>query len=99
MVRLATDVTTGVLDDRCAVSTLFFRALYIGAERTNEHQRKKGNGATGARRRSMWPRRKARLFEFSLAKDGMYPIVTHAFSYVSPGALGLIQAGDGASKK
>jgi nitrite reductase (NO-forming) len=29
------------------------------------------------------------------AEDGMYPIVTHAFNFVSRGALGMLQAGDG----
>jgi nitrite reductase (NO-forming) len=31
--------------------------------------------------------------EFSLAEDGLYPIVTHAFNNVGRGALGLFQAG------
>lgn len=32
--------------------------------------------------------------EFSLAEDGLYPIVTHKFSNVGKGALGLFQAGE-----
>ncbi|QBI21070.1 hypothetical protein ER308_16815 [Egibacter rhizosphaerae] len=32
--------------------------------------------------------------EFSLAEDGLYPIVTHAFNHVGRGALGLFAAGD-----
>ena len=32
--------------------------------------------------------------EFSLAEKGLYPIVTHKFSNVGKGALGLFQAGD-----
>jgi nitrite reductase (NO-forming) len=32
--------------------------------------------------------------EFSLAEPGMYPIVTHKFSNVGKGALGMFQAGD-----
>ena len=39
------------------------------------------------------------IVEFSLAEDGMYPIVTHTFNYASRSALGLIQAGDAAPKK
>ena len=35
--------------------------------------------------------------EFSLAEDGLYPIVTHAFNNVGKGALGLFKAGDGGS--
>ncbi len=36
--------------------------------------------------------------EFTLAEDGLYPLVTHAFNYVGRGALGLFQAGDGDPK-
>jgi len=32
--------------------------------------------------------------EFSMDEDGLYPIVTHKFSNVGKGALGLFQAGD-----
>jgi nitrite reductase (NO-forming) len=32
--------------------------------------------------------------EFSLDEAGLYPIVTHKFSNVGKGALGLFQAGD-----
>jgi len=35
------------------------------------------------------------IVEFTTAEDGLYPIVTHAFSFVGRGALGLFQAGDG----
>lgn len=33
--------------------------------------------------------------EFTLAEDGLYPIVTHAFNHVGKGALGLFKAGNG----
>lgn len=33
--------------------------------------------------------------EFTLAEDGLYPIVTHAFNHVGRGALGLFKAGTG----
>jgi nitrite reductase (NO-forming) len=33
--------------------------------------------------------------EFTLAEDGLYPIVTHAFNHAGRGALGLFKAGDG----
>ena len=33
--------------------------------------------------------------EFTLAEDGLYPIVTHAFNQVGRGALGLFKAGTG----
>jgi len=35
------------------------------------------------------------IVEFSLAEDGLYPAVTHAFNFVGRGALGLFKAGDG----
>jgi nitrite reductase (NO-forming) len=35
--------------------------------------------------------------EFSLAEDGLYPIVTHKFANVGKGALGLFQAGEAAA--
>jgi nitrite reductase (NO-forming) len=33
------------------------------------------------------------MFEFTLAEEGLYPFVTHAFSDASKGALGLFRAG------
>ena len=35
------------------------------------------------------------IVEFSLAEEGLYPFVTHAFNYPDNGAIGLFQAGDG----
>lgn len=35
------------------------------------------------------------IVEFSLAEEGLYPFVTHAFNYPDNGAIGLLQAGDG----
>jgi len=32
--------------------------------------------------------------EFTLAENGLYPIVTHKFANVGQGALGLFQAGE-----
>jgi nitrite reductase (NO-forming) len=37
----------------------------------------------------------AAIIEFSPAEDGMYPFVTHAFNFVTHGAIGIFQAGDG----
>jgi nitrite reductase (NO-forming) len=60
---------------------------------------KKGNeGNWGSQAVDLAPAQGA-IVEFSLAEDGLYPIVTHAFNYASRGALGLIQAGDGDPKK
>jgi nitrite reductase (NO-forming) len=39
------------------------------------------------------------IVEFSMAEDGLYPIVTHAFNFVGRGALGLFKSGDGDPKK
>lgn len=38
------------------------------------------------------------IVEFTLAEDGLYPVVTHAFNFAGRGALGLFQAGDGDPK-
>ncbi|MBU6335369.1 MAG: multicopper oxidase domain-containing protein [Chloroflexi bacterium] len=35
------------------------------------------------------------IVEFTMAEDGLYPIVTHAFNLVGRGAIGMFQAGDG----
>ena len=38
------------------------------------------------------------IVEFTMAEDGLYPMVTHAFNFVGRGALGLFKAGDGDPK-
>jgi len=38
------------------------------------------------------------IVELTLAEDGLYPIIDHAFTHVGRGALGVIQAGDGDPK-
>jgi nitrite reductase (NO-forming) len=35
------------------------------------------------------------IIEFTPVEDGMYPFVTHAFNYVTHGAIGIFSAGDG----
>jgi nitrite reductase (NO-forming) len=35
------------------------------------------------------------IIEFTPVEDGMYPFVTHAFNFVTHGALGIFTAGDG----
>jgi nitrite reductase (NO-forming) len=35
------------------------------------------------------------IIEFSPQEDGMYPFVTHAFNFVTRGAMGLFMVGDG----
>jgi len=35
------------------------------------------------------------IIEFTPTEDGMYPFVTHAFNFVTHGALGIFKAGDG----
>jgi len=35
------------------------------------------------------------IVEFTLAEDGLYPFVTHAFNFPDNGAVGLFQTGDG----
>ncbi len=38
------------------------------------------------------------IVEFTMAEDGLYPMVTHAFNFVGRGGLGLFKAGDGDPK-
>jgi len=35
------------------------------------------------------------IIEFTPVQDGMYPFVTHAFNFVTHGAIGIFSAGDG----
>jgi nitrite reductase (NO-forming) len=37
----------------------------------------------------------AAIIEMRFDEDGLHPIVTHAFTFVGKGALGLVRAGDG----
>ena len=51
--------------------------------------------AAGAPRPSTSPRPRARSSSSRPAEDGMYPFVTHAFNFVTHGAIGIFSAGDG----
>lgn len=75
------------------VGTIFDRVIKEGVvlERGNE-------GNWGSQAVDLAPAQGA-IVEFTLAEDGLYPIVTHAFNLVGRGALGLFQAGDGDPKK
>lgn len=56
---------------------------------------RRGNeGNWGAQAVDLAPAQGA-IVEFSLAEEGLYPFVTHAFNYPDNGAIGLFQAGDG----
>jgi len=55
----------------------------------------KGNaGGWGSQAVDLAPAQGA-IIEFSPAEDGMYPFVTHAFNFVTHGAIGIFQAGSG----
>lgn len=75
------------------VGTIFDTVIKEGVmlERGNQ-------GSWGSQAVDLSPAQGA-IVEFSLAEDGLYPVVTHAFNYVGRGALGLLQAGDGDPKK
>ena len=69
--------------------TIFDRVIKEGIEL------KVGNeGSWGSQAVDLSPGQGA-IVEFTMAEDGLYPIVTHAFNFVGRGALGLFQAGDG----
>ena len=74
------------------VGTIFESVIKEGValQRGNE-------GNWGAQAVDLAPAQGA-IVEFTLAEDGLYPIVTHAFNFVGRGALGLFQAGDGNPK-
>jgi nitrite reductase (NO-forming) len=56
---------------------------------------KRGNdGNWGAQAVDLAPAQAA-IIEFTPAEDGMYPFVTHAFNFVTHGAIGIFSAGDG----
>ena len=74
------------------VGTIFNTVIKEGVTLT------KGNaGNWGSQAVDLAPAQGA-IVEFTTAEDGLYPIVTHAFTYVGRGALGLVQAGDGDPK-
>ncbi len=74
------------------VGTIFDRVVKEGIEL------KVGNaGGYGSQAVDLSPAQGA-FVEFTMAEDGLYPIVTHAFNFVGRGALGLFQAGDGDPK-
>jgi nitrite reductase (NO-forming) len=74
------------------VGTIFDRVVKEGVEL------KIGNtGGYGSQAVDLSPAQGA-FVEFTMAEDGLYPIVTHAFNFVGRGALGLFQAGDGDPK-
>jgi len=74
------------------VGTIFDRVIKEGIEL------KVGNpGGFGSQAVDLSPAQGA-IVEFTMAEDGLYPIVTHAFNFVGRGALGLFQAGDGDPK-
>jgi nitrite reductase (NO-forming) len=55
----------------------------------------RGNaGGWGAQAVDLAPAQAA-IIEFSPVEDGMYPFVTHAFNFVTRGAVGIFSAGDG----
>ena len=55
----------------------------------------KGNaGGWGSQAVDLAPAQGA-IIEFSPAEDGMYPFVTHAFNFVTHGAIGIFKAGSG----
>jgi len=74
------------------VGTIFDRVIKEGIEL------KVGNaGGYGSQAVDLSPAQGA-IVEFTMAEDGLYPIVTHAFNFVGRGALGLFKAGDGDPK-
>ncbi len=74
------------------VGTIFDRVIKEGVELRTDNPGRYGSQAV-----DLSPAQGA-IVEFTMAEDGLYPIVTHAFNFVGRGALGLFQAGDGDPK-
>lgn len=71
------------------VGTIFDTVIKEGIEL------QRGNaGGWGSQAVDLSPAQGA-IIEFSPREDGMYPFVTHAFNFVTHGAIGIFQAGDG----
>ncbi len=75
------------------VGTIFDTVIKEGVYLTPDNPGKYGSQAV-----DLAPAQGA-IVEFTMAEDGLYPIVTHAFNFVGRGALGLFKAGDGDPKK
>ena len=71
------------------VGTIFDRVVKEGVELSADNPGRYGSQAV-----DLAPAQGAYV-EFSLATDGLYPIVDHAFNHASAGALGMFKAGDG----
>ncbi len=71
------------------VGTIFDRVVKEGVELSADNPGRYGSQAV-----DLAPAQGAYV-EFSLAADGLYPIVDHAFNHASAGALGMFKAGDG----
>jgi len=74
------------------VGTIFDRVIKEGVELAIDNP-----GRFGSQAVDLSPAQGA-MVEFTMAEDGLYPIVTHAFNFVGRGALGLFKAGDGDPK-
>jgi nitrite reductase (NO-forming) len=74
------------------VGTIFDSVIKEGVQLTPSNP-----GHYGAQVVDLAPAQGA-IVELQTADDGMYPIVTHAFTYVGRGALGMLQSGDGKPK-
>jgi len=71
------------------VGTIFNTVIKEGVTLT------KGNaGNWGSQAVDLAPAQGA-IVEFTPVEDGMYPFVTHAFNFVTHGAIGIFSAGDG----
>lgn len=71
------------------VGTIFDSVIKEGVHLTTDNA-----GHYGSQAVDLSPAQGA-IVEFSMAEDGLYPIVTHAFNFPGRGALGLFKAGDG----
>jgi nitrite reductase (NO-forming) len=74
------------------VGTVFDRVIKEGVEL------KVGNSGPWASQAVDLSPGQGAIVELTPAEDGLYPFITHAFTHVGRGALGLLKAGDGDPK-
>jgi nitrite reductase (NO-forming) len=89
-------VRAWVLDDGPSENSSFHvvGTVFDTVYKEGEYQLRPGAGRGGAQALDLQPAQGG-FVEFTLDEEGLYPIVTHKFSNVGKGALGLFQAGDG----
>ena len=91
------DVRIFVLDAGPSIDSSFHvvGTIFDDVVKEGVHLAEGNEGTWGSQAVDLSPAQGA-IVELRTAEDGLYPIVTHAFDFPGRGAVGLLQAGDGA---